>query len=119
MPNKHLDHPEDNLLNGVDPYEVLDSLVNFDRVSTKWDGAPAIVFGKHEGEWFVGTKSVFNKVKVKINSSPAEIVANHGLSNVANILRACFYVLPGDVLGSYQADFIGFGVDETYLTNPI
>ena len=120
MPNKHLEHPEDNLLNGVDPYEVLDSLVNFDRVSTKWDGAPAIVFGKDcNNDWFVGTKSVFNKVKVKINRSPAEIVANHGEGNVANILMACFYALPRDVMGIYQADFIGFGGDDTYQPNTI
>lgn len=119
MPNKHLEHPEDNLLNGVDPYEVLDSLVNFDRVSTKWDGAPAIVFGKHNGEWFVGTKSVFNKVKVKINRSPAEIIANHGEGNVSNILMACFYALPRDVQGIYQADFIGFGGEDAYQPNTL
>ena len=118
MPNKHIEHPEDNLFNGVDPYEVLDSLVKFDRVSTKWDGAPAIVFGIHNGKWFVGTKSVFNKVKIKINYSPSDIVANHE-GNVANILMACYYALPRPTEGVYQADFIGFGGDDTYRPNTI
>ena len=77
MPNKHLEHPEDNLFNGGDPHEVLDSLITFESVSTKWDGAPAVIFGHNEGKWFVGTKSVFNKKKVKINYNPADIARNH------------------------------------------
>ena len=37
-------------------------------MTTKWDGAPAIVCGTEPitGRFFVGTKSVFNKVNPKI-----------------------------------------------------
>lgn len=117
LPNKHLEHPEDNLFNGVDPYEVLDSLINFEYASTKWDGAPAIVFGHNEGKWFVGTKSVFNKKKVLINYSPADIARNHN-GPVAQLLTACFYALPR-VEGIYQGDFIGFGGRDIYKANTI
>lgn len=118
MPNKHLEHPEDNLLNGVSPYEVLDSMVNFATVTTKWDGAPAIVFGYNEGRWFVATKSAFNKRKVLINYSVSDIVKNHK-GNVAQILTACFYALPRTCRGIYQADFIGFGGELYYKSNTI
>ena len=117
LPNKHLEHPEDNLFNGVDPHEVLDSLITFESVSTKWDGAPAIVFGHNEGKWFVGTKSVFNKKKVKINYSPADIARNHN-GPVAQLLTACFYALPR-VHGIYQGDFIGFGGRDIYKANTL
>ena len=117
MPNKHLEHPEDMILTGVDPNEVLDHLFMVHKLSTKWDGAPSIVFGKNEGKFFVGTKSVFNKRKVKINYSVADIVRNHD-GAVAQILTACFYALPR-IEGIVQADFIGFGGSDTYRPNTI
>ena len=38
------------------------------NITTKWDGAPAIICGTEpvSGRFFVGTKSVFNKVNPKI-----------------------------------------------------
>lgn len=74
MPNKHLEHPEDLILLGTDPNEVLDHLFMVHKLTTKWDGAPSIVFGNNNGKFFVGTKSVFNKKKIKINYSVADIV---------------------------------------------
>lgn len=49
------------------------------HVSTKYDGAPSIVFGQHPktGQFFVATKSAFNK-DPKINYTPEDIDANHG-----------------------------------------
>ena len=49
------------------------------KVTTKWDGAPAIVCGKdpETGKFFVGTKSVFNKVGPKINYTVTDINKNH------------------------------------------
>ena len=69
------------------------------------------------GNFFVGTKSVFNKVKIKINESHADIDANHQ-GEVAKILHACFDWLPRtDAI--YQGDFIGFGGDSEYTPNTI
>ena len=52
------------------------------------DGAPAIVWGTNPetGKFFVGTKSVFNKVKIKINETHEDIDNNH-TGNVATILH--------------------------------
>ena len=117
MPNKHLEHPEDLILLGTDPNEVLDHLFMVHKLTTKWDGAPSIVFGNNNGKFFVGTKSVFNKKKIKINYSVADIVKNHE-GAVAQILTACFYSLPR-IEGIVQADFIGFGGSDSYRPNTI
>jgi hypothetical protein len=117
MKNIHLEHPEDSILNG--DLSVLDWFVNPGPLSVKIDGSPAIVFGTNPatGNFFVGTKSVFNKVKIKINHSHEEIDANHQ-GEVARILHACFDYLPRtDTV--YQCDFIGFGGSDEYTPNTI
>jgi len=117
MQNKHIEHPEDSILTG--DLTVLDWFINPGSLSVKIDGAPAVVFGTNpaNGKFFVGTKSVFNKVKIKINHSHEEIDQNHQ-GEVATILHACFDYLP--VTESiYQCDFIGFGGSDTYTPNTI
>ena len=117
MKNTHLQHPEDSILTG--DLSVLDWFVNPGRLSVKIDGAPAIVWGTNPatGNFFVGTKSVFNKVKIKINESHEDIDANHD-GNVAQILHCCFDHLPR-VNTIYQGDFIGFGGLSEYTPNTI
>ena len=117
MKNTHLEHAEDTILTG--DLSVLDWFVNPGTLSVKIDGAPAIVFGTNPatGKFFVGTKSVFNKVKIKINHSHEEIDANHS-GEVARILHACFDYLPRTST-VYQCDFIGFGGSDEYTPNTI
>jgi hypothetical protein len=117
MKNTHLEHPEDTILTG--DLSVLDWFVNPGTLSVRIDGAPAIVWGTNPatGNFFVGTKSVFNKVKIKINESHEDIDANHE-GNVAQILHSCFDHLPR-VKTIYQGDFIGFGGLNEYTPNTI
>tara|TARA_B100001093_G_scaffold275698_1_gene263489 strand:+ start:130 stop:1038 length:909 start_codon:yes stop_codon:yes gene_type:complete len=117
MQNKHIEHPEDLILTG--DLTVLDLLLQDGHLSTKMDGAPAIVWGTNPatGNFFVGTKSVFNKVKIKINESHADIDTNHA-GEVANILHACLDWLP-NTGGIFQGDFIGFGGRNEYKPNTI
>ena len=117
MQNKHIEHPEDSILTG--DLTVLDWFVNPGTLSVKIDGAPAIVWGRNPatGNFFVGTKSVFNKVKIKINESHDEIDQNHD-GQVAEILHACFDCLPFTNT-VYQGDFIGFGGSTEYTPNTI
>lgn len=117
MQNKHIEHPEDAILTG--DLSVLDWFVNVGTLSVKIDGAPAIVWGTNpaNGKFFVGTKSVFNKVKIKINHSHAEIDTNHQ-GRVAEILHKCFDCLPRTE-SIYQGDFIGFGGSDEYTPNTI
>ena len=117
MQNKHIEHPEDTILTG--DLTALDWFEAAGTLSVKMDGAPAIVWGRNPatGNFFVGTKSVFNKVKIKINESHADIDANHQ-GEVAKILHACFDWLPlTDSI--YQGDFIGFGGQSEYTPNTI
>ncbi len=67
MKNKHLEHPEDSIF--TSGRKGLHNILNFlegknSKVSVKYDGAPAIVWGVNpdNNRFFVGTKSVFNKV---------------------------------------------------------
>jgi len=115
--NLHIEHPEDTILTGDTSF--LKSIVSKFTLSTKIDGAPAIVWGTNPatGNWFVGTKSVFNKVKIKINESHQDIDANHE-GNVADILHKCFDYLPRTE-GIFQGDFIGFGGSDEYTPNTI
>jgi hypothetical protein len=67
--------------------------------------------------FFVGTKAVFNKKKLRIAHSHDEI-DQHYEGNVANILHSCFDYLPR-VNGIIQGDFIGFGGETEYTPNLI
>ena len=117
MQNKHIEHPEDLILTG--DLTVLDLLLTDGYLSTKIDGAPAVVWGTNPatGRFFVGTKSVFNKVKIKINESHQDIDANH-TGEVATILHKCFDYLPRTE-GIFQGDFIGLGGSDEYTPNTI
>jgi hypothetical protein len=115
--NLHIEHPEDTILTGDTSF--LQSIKSEFHLSVKMDGAPAIVWGVNpaSGNFFVGTKSVFNKVKIKINESHQDINANH-TGNVADILHKCFDYLPRTE-GIFQGDFIGFGGSDEYTPNTI
>ena len=88
---RHLTHVEDNIIhNGNEGVGLADSHLrevhnkllgknSKVHVSTKWDGAPSIVFGNHPktGKFFVASKSAFNKTP-KINYTHEDIEKNHG-----------------------------------------
>ncbi len=115
--NTHIEHPEDSILNG--DLSVLDWFTANGKISAKIDGAPAIVWGRNpaSGNFFVGTKSVFNKKLIKINESHEDIDKNHE-GNVAHILHLCWDNLPRtDKI--YQGDFIGVGGNIAYQPNTI
>ena len=124
MKNTHLEHPEDAILN--DGRDGARNILRFlrernNKLSVKYDGAPAVVWGTcpATGRFFVGTKSVFNKKKIKINYSHYDIEVNHGnVPNVASILHVCFDNLPR-IKGIVQGDFIGFGGNDFYKPNTI
>lgn len=79
--------------------------------STKYDGAPSIVFGTHPetGQFFVASKSAFNK-NPKINYTEEDIEKNHGHAPglVAKLKHALKH-LPGIMPrtgGVYQGDLM-------------
>ena len=129
MKNLHIQHPEDLIFDGKEAcqnvIEVMQSSFNdFNQennvVTTKYDGAPAIVFGTDptNKRFFVGTKSVFNKGIKKICYTNDCI--DHYYSDkedLSYILKLCLEYLPR-VAGIYQADFIGEGDGETTAFTP-
>ena len=117
MKNTHLEHPEDTILTG--DLSVLDWFVNPGHISVKIDGAPAIVWGTNPAtdKFFVGTKAVFNKKKIRIAHNHEEIDLFYQ-GEVARILHACFDYLPRFET-IYQGDFIGFGGSDEYTPNTI
>lgn len=119
--NLHLEHLEDNVLNrGVNGAR---ESINFLRslrdmlaghaeskvnITTKWDGAPAIICGTNpeNGKFFVGTKSVFNK-EGKLNYTNKDIDENHpnpGLNEKLKIALAFLSKL--NIKGILQGDLL-------------
>ena len=120
--NTHLEHLEDDILNngirgGANAINFLTALKdmlqgNVGRpmnVTVKWDGKPAIWAGTNpeNGKFFVGTKSIFNKVP-KINYTNADIDANHGhAKGLTDKLKiALKYFPPLGIPGIWQGDLL-------------
>ena len=120
--NTHLTHLEELVLTrGGEGYEMARSFLlemikvlrgdGDTKVSTsvKWDGAPAIFAGinPENGKFFVGTKSIFNKVP-KINYTLEDIDQNHGHApGLVDKLKKALYYLPSlGIKKILQGDFM-------------
>jgi len=119
--NVHLEHLEDNVLNGGvsgarEAIEFLRSLRNMlagysgskMNVTTKWDGAPAIFVGTNpeNGKFFVGTKSVFAK-NAKLNYTDEDIDENHPSEGLNKKLKLALAFLPKlNIKGVLQGDMM-------------
>jgi len=120
--NTHLEHLEDDILNqgslgGKNAIAFLRELGNFLHrqrsnltITTKWDGAPAVVCGTdpENGKFFVGTKSVFAKTEPKICYTVADITKFYGAEGqLAQKLRKCLIHLKNlDIRGVLQGDLL-------------
>jgi len=120
-PNKHLTHLEELILtNGKEGAtraiqylqaltEVLDSdTPNAVNTTVKYDGAPAVVLGVDpNGNFFVGSKSVFAKVP-KINYSINDIKQNHSHAPglVDKLIQTFVHFKGVNFTSTYQGDFL-------------
>lgn len=118
----HLQHLEDLLLDEGKPgIEFIETLLNefhhllkhggvttSMHLTTKWDGAPSVVFGPDpaDGQFFVATKAAFSKTP-KLLKTHNQIHDLYGDGEIANVLHACLSelavlrptsVLQGDLL---------------------
>jgi Family of unknown function (DUF6267) len=119
--NVHLEHIEDEIINrgvagGRDAINFLRSLRDMlaghsaskVNITTKWDGAPAIFCGinPENGEFFVGTKSVFNK-DAKLNYTDDDIDKNHPGEGLNDKLKVALAFLPKlGIKGILQGDMM-------------
>jgi hypothetical protein len=120
--NTHLEHLEDDILNqgsqgGMNAIAFLRELGNFlyrqrstITITTKWDGAPAVVCGTdpQTGKFFVGTKSVFAKTEPKICYTLEDITRFYGAEGqLAQKLRKCLIHLKNlNIRGVLQGDLL-------------
>lgn len=120
--NTHLEHLEDDILNqgslgGKNAIAFLRELGDFLHrqrsnltITTKWDGAPAVVCGTdpENGKFFVGTKSVFAKTEPKICYTVADITKFYGEEGqLVQKLRKCLLHLKNlDIRGVLQGDLL-------------
>lgn len=120
MKNTHLEHLEDEILNrgskgGKDVIDFLEDIGKFlhqrpneVNITTKWDGAPAIICGTdpETQKFFVGTKSVFNKTNPKVCYSDNDI-DRYYTGQLASKLKACLKHLPKlGIQGVVQGDLL-------------
>lgn len=124
--NVHLTHLEDHILErGMDgARESLAFLISLRNmlsgsveeaaqstgitITTKWDGAPAIVLGQNpeNGKFFVGTKAVFAQTP-KINYTPDDIDRNHPGEGLNDKLKlALLYLKKLHIPGILQGDLM-------------
>jgi len=116
---KHIDHLEENILNKgkqgvIDALDQIDASINYFvseteyKISTKFDGAPAIVAGLDpSGKFFVASKSAFAK-NPKINYTAEDIQNNHGHAPglVEKLTLALKYLPSLGMKGIYQMDYM-------------
>ena len=127
--NTHLEHLEDDILNqgskgGKNAIAFLKELGKMltepksaITVTTKWDGAPAIVCGVNpETEaFFVGTKSVFNKTNPKIIYVESDIEFHGYSGELAKKLKlALKYLSTLKIKGVLQGDMLFVSGQSTF-----
>jgi hypothetical protein len=119
--NLHLEHLEDEIINlgsegGKKAIQILrdmgeylsGSVTGKLKVTTKWDGAPAVVCGidPTDNTFFVGTKSVFAKTEPKICKTKEDIQKLYN-GELASKLMDCLTYLPKCVTkGVLQGDLM-------------
>lgn len=119
--NLHLEHLEDEILNGGvigtrSAISFLQSLRDMLAghsagkvdLTTKWDGAPAIFAGINpdNGKFFVGTKGVF-AANAKLNYTDEDIDANHPGEGLNKKLKIALQYLPElNIKGVLQGDMM-------------
>ena len=130
MKNTHLEHLEDNILNGGSDGgreavaflrslgDMLDQGMADTRVTVKWDGAPAIICGRNpeNKQFFVGTKSVFNKVDPKIIYSESDVDRLYSPGQLADKLKQSYrYFSTLNIPNVVQGDLLF--TDDKYEAN--
>lgn len=118
MTQTHIEHPEDLVLTG--DLSVFDLLYDVASISMKMDGI-SLVWGTNpaNGEFFVCTKSAFNKKKIRLCYTQEDIDLHFGHQpDLAARLSLCLTHLPRTD-NIYWGDFLGFGGDHILKPNTI
>ena len=125
--NTHLEHLEDDIVNSgkTGGFNAINFLRELGKmltqpsgggltITTKWDGAPAVVCGRDPvtGMFFVGTKSVFNKTAPKLGFNHEMIDYHYPNSGLNKLLKICFdHLINIGITGVLQGDLPRAGRD--------
>lgn len=120
--NKHLEHIEDEILNsGLDGLrksilyfykisKILDGSSNKKiKITTKWDGAPAIIAGvdPQSGRFFVATKHGATSKTMKLNFTDEDIDTNHPAEGLRKKLKTSLELIKKlNMRNIYQGDLL-------------
>jgi hypothetical protein len=120
-PNKHLTHLEeliltdqkDGAVRAINYLEALTEILDSNtpravNATVKYDGAPAVILGADpNGKFFVGSKSVFNKIP-KMNYSVNDIKRNHAAAPglVDKLVQTFLHFKNLRFDSAYQGDFL-------------
>lgn len=119
--NLHLEHLEDEILNkgtkggeeAINVLKEMGKLLTGDTgasvaVTTKWDGSPAIVCGTDpaDGEFFVGTKSVFAKTDPKVCKTEDDIRRLYSGALAEKLYASLRYLKDCGIKGVLQGDLM-------------
>ena len=116
---KHLSHLEDlifeegkvGLNDAIDSLQIYLDILNKKSTSTKitqkWDGSPSIIIHQSSKDYWVASKSAFNK-DPKLNRTEKDIDENHGNSpGLAEKMKyALKYAKELNINGTIQGDFL-------------
>lgn len=116
----HFDHGAEGFKHAVDSLQKTKAHVESGKadssLSTKIDGSPSVVMGKHPttGKFFVASKSAFNK-DPKINYTDEDIERNHGHApGLVEKLKAALHhghkIMPAS--GVFQGDILHAGAHD-------
>lgn len=122
--NLHLEHLEDEIINkgvkgGEQVIKILREMGNLlagtsgskPLVTTKFDGAPAIVCGTDpsDGQFFVGTKSVFAKTAPKICKTKSDVQSMYDGVLAGKLSDALEHLKDAKIKGVLQGDLMFTG----------
>ena len=119
--NTHLTHVEDRIIidgtqGGVEAIKILREMGKFlsgttgpsVAVTTKWDGAPAVICGidPKDGAFFVGTKSVFAKTEPKVCKTNEDISKWYSGVLAEKLKASLNYLKDAGIKGVLQGDLM-------------
>ena len=130
--NTHLEHLEDDIVNSgkTGGFNAINFLRELGKmltqpsgggltITTKWDGAPAVVCGTDpvNGMFFVGTKSVFNKTAPKLGFNHEMIDYHYPNPGLNKLLKICFdHLINIGITGVLQGDLLFTSDDKKSTT---
>lgn len=117
--NKHILHLEEwsRVIPFMDYMRDIQQITETNKTSVKIDGSPSILFGVHEGSFFIATKSIFGKERKRYQTQDElNAIPDKVLMKKLKIAYECLFSLRYEQV--YQADILLFEPSLNNTTKP-